>query len=302
MKRIFFLVICFFTLFSCKIEIQKDNPEFEHKVVVNSFLVVGDTLEVNVSLAEKLDTVPLTFVDNATVDLYVNGEFAEQLIYTSDGTYRSNSVIQSLNEYTCKVNVPGYNEVSCSQLIPQIPSIINIEHINIAGKDEEGTSYPAMKITFANDPVIEKFYDVEIRTIRRFRDELNIGIVDIHTIVDPVILNEGTEIALFSNELIEDSSYTLMLNYTTHGASSSGGAWRTDIYPFVVELRQVTEDYYRHKKQLYLYDEGLYADGIITSMTSTALFSNVDNGYGIFAGYAATVSDTIYPNLDGYYD
>ena len=25
------------------------------------------------------------------------------------------------------------------------------------------------------------------------------------------------------------------------------------------------------------------------------LYSNVENGYGIFAGYAATLSDTLYP-------
>jgi hypothetical protein len=146
------------------------------------------------------------------------------------------------------------------------------------------------------------FYEVEIRTIQSSRDEMRVEIGHVHTIVDPVILNEGMPLALFNNELITDTLYTLVLNYTTWEASSSnGGPWRTVLYPFVVELRQVTEDYYRFKKQLYLYEEGRYADGIITSMTNANLYSNIENGYGIFAGYSSFVSDTITPNTDGYY-
>jgi len=109
--------------------------------------------------------------------------------------------------------------------------------------------------------------------------------------------------ALFSNEIINDSLYTLTLNYTTGSAGSrNGGPMRTQIYPFVVELRNLTYEYYRFKKQLYLYEKGRWADGITSSMTNANVYSNIENGYGVFVGYSSVVSDTITPNTDGYYD
>jgi hypothetical protein len=286
---------------SCKKEVIQDIIEFNPIPAINAFLVEGDTLKVNVSLAERLDSTQLSFVNNAVVDLYVNDQFLEELKYVSDGVYKSKTIIEPLLKYTCKVQVPGYKIVECSQIVPSVPVIKKIDHINVAGKDEEGTSYPAIKLSFENNPDEITFYEIEIRNIRRFHDEVDITKARIHTIVDPIILNEGLPIALFSTELIADSNYTLTLNYTTDAASSSGGAYRTVLYPFVIELRRVTEDYYRFKKQLYLYEKGRYANGITSSMTNTNIYSNISNGYGIFAAYSSIVSDTITPNTDGYY-
>jgi len=302
MRSLFLLLAILSLLASCRTLVQDEFPDFEQKPSLNALFSAGDTLKVHVSLASKLDSTRLTVVENAAVDLYVDQVFKEQFTYTQNGIYASTVIAEPQKEYSCKVNVPGFEAIECSQVLPSKPNIISIEHINIAGKDEEGTSYPAIKLTFENSFEREAFYEIEIRNIRRFGDEVYIGIPDIHFIVDPVILNEGMPIALFSNDLITDSLYTMLLNYTTHSASSrDNGPWRTEIYPFVVELRQVTEDYYRFKKQLHLYEQGRFADGIITSITNTNLYSNIENGYGIFAGYSSFVSDTITPNTDGYY-
>jgi hypothetical protein len=284
---------------SCREIIPETFPEFTPVPTINAYLIEGDTLKVNVSLAEKVDTQRLGFVEDANVDLYVNDEFAESLVYVDKGIYQSGCIVQSLNKYTCKVTIPGFDTIICEQVIPALPIIKGIEHINTAGKDEEGTSYPALKVTFKNNMVNVVYYEVEIILLRGYSNR----IATIHTIVDPVILNEGLPISLFSNELIKDSVYTLYLNYSTGNASSFNNApLRTTLYPFVVELRQVSEDYYRFKKQLYLYENGLWSDGIINSMTNTNIYSNIENGYGIFAGYSTAISDTITPNLDGYYD
>jgi hypothetical protein len=301
-KRANLLIFSLLLLFnSCRKEVIQDFYEFNPLPTINAFLVNGDTLQVNVSLAEKLDSIQLGFVNNAVVDLYVNDQFSEELEYVSNGVYKSTTIIEPLLKYTCKVHVPGYEIVECSQIVPSVPVIQKIDHINVAGKDEEGTSYPAIKISFENKIDEKAFYEIEIRIIRIFPDEVDTKIARTHTIIDPVILNEGLPIALFSNELIADSNYTLTLNYTTDAARSNGGAFRTVLYPFVIELRHVTEDYYRFKKQLYLYEEGRYADGILNSMTNTNIYTNISNGYGIFAAYSSTVSDTIIPNTDGYY-
>lgn len=302
MKIIFLSIFLIFCLFSCRQVIQNEFAEFEPVPVINAILIAGEPVKVHVSMAEKLDTNQLGFVDNATVDLYVNGVFTESLVYADSGVYLSSAIVEVQKEYTSKVEIPGYEIVECSQFIPNKPVLKKIEHINIAGKDEEGTTFPALKILFNNEVQTNTFYEVDIRIIQRWKDTFLIRPAELEAIIDPVILNEGLPIPLFSNGLINDSIYTLNINYTTGGAKSINGTWYTVLRPLVVELRQVSEEYYRYKKQLYLYEEGLLADGLITSMTNANLYSNVTNGYGAFVAYSYTVSDTITPNTDGYYD
>lgn len=299
------LYLCFMVimLVACREEVIQDFPDFKPVPNINAILVCGEPMLVNVSLADKLDTASLNIVNNAIVSLYANGNFVEELSYISSGFYKSSVLIEPITEYTCKVKMVDHEEISIIQILPTFPKILNIEHTNIAGKNEEGTSYPSITIDFENLQSISLYYEVEIRFFRSSGDETETGIAKFHSYEDPVILNEGLPIPLFCNEIIEDKQYQLHLNYTTNGSMSfNNGPMRAILHPFVVELRQVTEDYYRYKKQLYLYKEGRYADGIITSMTNANLYSNVNNGYGIFAGYSSIVSDTITPNLDGYYD
>lgn len=271
--------------------------------MVNALLIEGDTLSVNISMAEKLDTNRLGFVDNARVELFVNDTFVEELQYTENGEYKSTTFIEANQKYTCKVFVPGFDTIICEQLTPDIPRILDIKHINIAGKDEEGVSFPAIELTFENNFKNKDYYEIEINYIQIFRDTSYSRVSSLKTIVDPVLLNEGLPLALFNNVLISDSVYTMNINYSNNVSYSIGGSHRrAGLYPIVVELRKVTEDYYRFKKQLYLYESGLWADGVLTSMTNNNIYSNIENAYGIFIAYSATVSDTITPNLDGYYD
>jgi len=292
-------VITIGLLVSCKTLITDDERPFGPVPVVNAILAEGDTLKVLVSLAEKIDTIKLGFVDNAQVDLYVNDEWKETLNYTSSGNYCSSTIIKSLVKYTCKVNIPGFELIECSQTIPPKPVIKKIEHINISGIDEDGIMYPAVNITFENTLQSKVYYEVLLHYYYIFKES-----AFFHRYDDPVILNEGLPLPLFSNEIINDSIYTIHLNYFTGDLkySYTNGLFYTELTPFWIELRQVTEDYYRFKKQLYLFDQGLQADGIVNSMTNNNVYSNVKNALGIFAGYSSVFSDTITPNTDGYYD
>lgn len=283
---------------SCREIIPETFADFNPLPVINAILIDGHNLSVNVSMSDTLDNSRLEYLDNAKIELFVNDVYAEDLIYSNNGEYKSKTVIKSANKYSCKVVVPGYDTIFCEQVIPPKPAIHDIVQINVAGKDQEGISYPAIELSFANKASIKSYYHVVIF----FDDHGKRSEANLKSITDPVLLNEGIPYAIFSNDLIKDSVYKMHINYWTnvYTTSSEYGS-RTELYPFYVELRQVSEDYYRYIKQLYLYKDGFYADGILTSMTNNNLFSNIQNGYGIFAAYSAVASDTITPNLDDYY-
>lgn len=281
----FFILIA---LISCRELVQEDFPEFLAVPTVNSILIADSTFKVHVSLADKIDTNQLPVNDNATVILYVDGQFREALTYFENGVYSSITIIEPQKTYDCEVNIPGYQTVYCNDIIPDPVTISDIVHIKKAGMDREGLTYPAIQFTFTNNPEEELYFEAVIRLIKYGYEQT----AELLFITDPVLLNEGLPVALFSNELISGESYTMTINYTT-GSGSSGG---TNLYPLILEFRTVSRNYYQYVKQLVFYEQGRYPDQIGSPLTVASLFSNINEGYGIFAGFSFMQSDTIYPN------
>lgn len=292
----FILLIALLPVFSsCREFVTDEFHDFTPVPTVNSILIAGEPVTVHVSLAGKLDTAMLTLVDNAIVSLYVDGEFEEILIPAGDGFYVSSVNGEPSRKYSCNVSVPGYPEITCEDMIPALPVISGIEHIDEAGKDEEGHSYPAIRITFQNDPLKRDYFEIALTILLGKHNTP----AYLEELTDPVLLNEGLPMLLFSNERIYETSYTMLINYTTGRSSSiNNEPWRTNLYPLVVELRSVSYDYYRFVKQKYLYELGRYPELIFGSIKAFPLYSNVMGGYGIFAGYSVVKSDTIYPGND----
>jgi hypothetical protein len=286
------LVVSITVFFSCRKLVQSDFADFKQVPTVNSFLKADSLLKVHISLASKLDTNELTGLENAQVKLYVNDTFKELLISTGNGVFTSTTFVEPLRKYECKVDIPGYETVSCINSIPKPSHLRDIIHVSVAGKDQEGMTYPAVKFTFSNNPAEKLYYEARIRLIKYGSEQ----IPDMYNIVDPVLLNEGLPLSVFSNELITDTAYTMTINYTTGSAgSSNGGPITTTLYPFILEVRSVSYDYYQFARQKYLYDSGRFPEFGLSSNQAFQLYTNVQNGYGIFAGYSSVISDTITP-------
>ena len=277
---------------SCRKLVQSDFPVFKQVPTVNSFLKAESLLKVHISLASKLDTNELKGLDNVQVQLFVDDVFKEFLTLTGNGFFTSKTLVEPLIKYECRVDIPGYETVSCSNTIPKPSHLRDIIHISVAGKDQEGMTYPAVKFTFSNTKNEKSYYEARIRLIEFGSEQ----IADIYNIVDPVLLNEGLPLSVFSNELITDTAYTMTINYFTGSASSSNGEpMTTTLYPFILEVRSISYDYYQFARQKYLYDTGRFPEFGLSSNQAFQLYSNVKNGYGIFAGYSAVISDTITP-------
>ena len=284
--------IILLTLCSCRELVTDEFPEFSPIPAVNSVFIAGKPLKVHVSLAEKLDTSELTMVNNADIALSIDGIFAETLVPDGDGIYLSSSVVEPQRVYKLEINVPGFSTITCTGTLPWPSPILNIIHNNNAGKDEEGTIYPSVTVSFKTNPSETQYFEILIRTLHNDFEM----IATQKKITDPVLLNEGLPLTIFSNEIIRDSVYTMTINYFTGGAEKIGDeSWHTTLYPLIIELRSCSHDYYRFVKQKYLYEKGRFPEFLAASTNAFPLFSNVPGGYGIFAGYSVVVSDTLFP-------
>lgn len=285
-------LIILIILCSCRELVTDDFPEFTAVPAVNSILIAGKPLKVHVSLAEKLDTNELAVVNDANILLSIDGNYAETLIPDGNGIYLSSSLIEPMKSYEMEVNVPGYETISCNEILPSPSPILKIIHNNNAGKDEEGIIYPSVSVSFKTNSSVIQNFEIVIRTLQNGYESTATQ----KKITDPVLLNEGLPLTIFNNEIIRDSAYTMTINYFTGGSEKIGDEpWHTTLVPLIIELRSCSADYYRFVKQKYLYEKGRYPEFLAASTNASPLFSNIQGGYGIFAGYSVVVSDTLFP-------
>jgi hypothetical protein len=274
-----------------------DSPPFDSKPVMNSILFPGKPVKVHVSLAVPYGANESIIIEDAEVNLYVDGVFVETLEYQGKGYYQSQLVAEIEKEYVCQVHVDSYPVARGSTIIPKPVKILGVEHINIAGIDDEALTYPAVKITFENSPGIFTCHEVIVNLLRTYSDESIWNRAWILDNIDPVLLNEGLPTTVFSNEIIKDDSYTMTVNYSTGSHHrTDGGPMITRLYPLKVEFRTLSYSYYRYTRQLFLYEynneEPFFSGTVLTPFT---LYSNIENGYGIFTSYSSVTSSTIYP-------
>lgn len=290
MKKISIVILATIALLSCKTLITDDFPDFESLPTVNSIFGEGEVISIHLSLTGGLDSLPLSTIDDATVNLYINGEFNEKLKFTENGIYKSKSIVKHSTEYKCEIIIQGYDTIECVQTLPAPRQIIGVELGKDTGMDDDGVSYRSIKIIFKSDPsVLQYFYIGAASTDEKDpivddRLKTSFEFSTMKVITDPVFLNEGLPIPLFSNQIINDSIYSLTYYV--------GRTDEIEDYSFVVELQSISYDYYCYCKQYYLYSESKYSD-ITGSKAYLPLYSNITNGYGIFAGFSVSVSDTI---------
>ncbi len=286
------LLLFMFVLSGCREKVYDSFPTFEKVPVLNGFITCDSIVAVHISMATKLEKGFINGAEDAMVHFYEDSGSQIILKNEKEGWYRAQSRLESGHTYHCKVQIPGFTTINASAQIPAKPVLLNLEHIAIAGKDSEGTIYPAIDFTFENIPYEITYYEAVIRLIGRENS------AELISISDPVLLEEGLQIALFSNLSILENTYTMRLNYTTGSASSTGiaGEWRTNLYPFVFELRKVSKDYYLHRRSLSIYETGRYPNFTLSGIPIFNVYSNIENGYGIFASYSSILSDTIYPS------
>jgi hypothetical protein len=304
--------ICAFT--SCRKLITDQFPDKEPKPVVNSIIRAGETIFMHVSLSGKIDTMQLSGAENATVQLYVDGVWVDNLVHTKNGFYESNILGEQQKRYTFHVTIPNFSTIICETFLPNSEFIRSIQHINDAGRDSDGISCPALKITFTTNPEVRQYFQLNIATLWEsyLRDSTGwfirdsngnyisyyaTGSIELLNLSDPVILGEGLPIPVFSNRMISDTTYTMYLEYTTNSAGRDyeDGPMIMGLYPLLIELKSIDSSYYHYLRSLYLYERGLYSSWIGEIYPPHQLYSNINGGYGLVGSFSKHVADTIFP-------
>ena len=312
MKNTFiFLFFTVIVLSGCRKQVSNyDYPDFDPVPTLNAILREGHHVNVQVSLAQCLDSVhPAPCID-AEVLLYVDGQFAERLQHEGDGLYVGETTTEALHKYACKVVVPGFDTLFAQTEMPEKPVVTGVEIMENATVDDEGRPCPAFLVTFRTDPnrnlyyysniyasFINYYFDAETHAHQGYSTEEGTMSASINT-DDPVLLNEGSDQLLFSNTIITDTTYTMKVNawFSSHGwAGPHTGGVIERLGEVVVRMHGISESAYHYMKSQDAFEEpDAYTNLFLGVVTPLDLYSNVENGRGVFAAIAPMTCDTIF--------
>jgi len=286
-----------FLLSSCAKLISDEFPDFDSLPAMNCILIGGQNARVHLSLTEKIDTTYLTLLDNASIEITDQEGNSEVLTHGIQGLYPTTMQVIPGAGYTITAQVDGYETLNASDIVPAIVPVEILSHTNRAVLTEDAYYRQGLDFRFHDNPDTKDFYEVLIWEREEYRDEFRTRYP--YNENEAIILNEGMEpfytpTVVFSDELMLDSTVEMTLHFGNAGSSTR--CWGPDScynytreHTIMVELRHVSEAYYRFIKDFYLYEKNRYAFFVEGTATAMNIYSNVANGFGIVAAYSRSI-------------
>jgi hypothetical protein len=271
-----------YTLLSCEKEIPLDAEQKEPRIVVNSIFGDGDTIYVHVS--ESRDVLyegDLPNITTAVAKLQdVNGNLLGDFTHQGDGIYKLTNYLPVAGQtYHLVVTNSGFNQVDAQT---QTPTVITIDAIDTLRKNDE-MNY---SIKFSDEPSITNYYAVAIEQISIGDDGFGgyYYYSDYFFETSEIFTQNGSadvdgtkygSVFLFSDATFNGGQCTF-------DASTYIPVESTDSTIVVVSLLSLSEDYFKYKLTLEKYQETA-GDPFAQPVQ---VYSNVENGFGIFGGYS----------------
>ena len=288
---------------SCTKKLDYDFIEQPQKLVVNSILTPDSLLKVHVSITRNILKADTVIIDNALVLLYQNNVFYDTLLDKGKGLYMATNNLYPCIRCVYKVIVkaPGFPDAEAEDKIPDLNISYDVHVTYPYGYDQNNEPISLFDLTF-KDPAGEKNYYELMIYKKEFGNNNKYSYLtwsDIKT--DDKILKDEGDMDYYQNAggiLISDNLFngnSISIKFKIYGVNFDTSGNSTLPVKYVV-LRSVSEPYYKYKKYLlrHLYnqnnsnsiDDPLH---LLFSSEPTNMYTNINNGYGIFAGYSGVM-------------
>ncbi|MBW6479488.1 MAG: DUF4249 domain-containing protein [Bacteroidales bacterium] len=316
-QSIFFCAFLAFFLSSCgkELEIEIEIPANNPKLVVNSTLVPyslpgGKYLGIELGSSTSIfDTVTHNSIIDASVLLFKNNDFKDTLQYNPDnglysfgyGPFEGPSIG---DKYTIEVFAEGYEQVWAETKIPEKVEIIEANIIPVAFINDHGGVWSEVVLTFDDPGNINNYYEIVVVS------DISDYLYDPKKF-SPLFSHESfiTGESYYPSPLRFDLKEPKHLLFNDNSFNGEDVTLSFYYYPpqfmtakrFVshhivsVQLRNITEEYYLFKTSFLqsLYNQ---KEDILYGMGEPLnVFSNIENGYGIFAGFNESIVQILIP-------
>jgi len=306
--------------FSCEQSIEVELPPVDEKIAVKGLFSTDKVFSVEISHSKHIfDTTGTFHLDNVVVDLYENNTFIETLENTGS-IYRglkfvslSGFVCNEENTYTINVSADGFETVFAETTVPEPVQILMVDTSTVIaelpdwyfghlGPSNQIRPLLECRIRFKDLPGISNYYTLQVETqdLRQKVDSLGniswgfsgtgqLPYISYDQIVEYLINNEDAiimfeeiynyEQVCFSDKLINGEEYELVI--LLDKKLLKGKTY--------FKLYSLSMEYYLFIKSLNMRPKPHYDP----FAEPVQVYSNIQNGVGIFAGASVSVDSSI---------
>lgn len=262
---------------SCSTDVDYNPPAISHSLVAYSILKADSSLSVIVTRTQDINDMEIACVSNATVKIYdESGILLDSALYAGNGKYLSRYKVVANRKVTVRVEAPGFNAVQASDYAP---SGVEIKEAYFREKYEYDAindyMYGLVTVTFQDNPAERNYYEMVIA--------INQGDGTFGRVTPFIVSNEFVNVnsreqnnpqsILFNDALFNGKEVVLRIKA------------QTSMSPYVI-FRNTSETYYRYQNSLYshLFTKPEKNDRFFTA-EPVSIYTNIENGFGIVAGY-----------------
>lgn len=298
------IILSFFLLVStCEKEVQLNINEVDSKLAVLCNFSPDEPFILELSKSKSINSTKLgtNIVNNADVQICVDNVVIETILPLNtspdaNSKFQSTQALPKTKQvYTLKIDAEGLAPITATSSIPEA---IEISHSTIGAivpfetDDDETEGYHVRLGVQFEDPAHEtNYYQIsffqEILTSEPAAQENNIETSsnDGYSFIDDDIINNFNLIdggILFKDLTFNGTTKEFVFQPKFFYKPGTPSSTATPIN-IIIELRSVSEEYYKYYTSIYRQSS---QDNNTPFSNPTVIYSNVKNGYGVFAGYS----------------
>ena len=290
-----FLILSALTLSNCTKEIEFDEQDIAPRIVVNSLFTNDSIWSAHISRSVGvLETTSYTTIDNASVNIFDdNANLVTTLTHQGDGLYTSPTGVspQPNQSYTIEASASGYESVNATNSIPSAVPIYQLDTVTSTNSD--GETILEATITFQDPPNISNYYMLEVYVTGTWINEWEQDTIEIREPLQISCDDINVEtVNRFNFGDFENTYLYLMLkdqnfdgeNYSlTFSVINYAELKDLDLFG-EIRLVNTSEEYFNYLKSFNMYQQTINNP----FATPVQVYSNINNGMGIFAGGTLT--------------
>lgn len=281
--KLFVLLLITASFISCVKEVEFSFPEHSPKAVMNSLITADSLITLYWGESAASNEVYLQTIGEYKIDLYENGVKIPIDKTPIEHGFVLNYEVKAGCEYMVEATREGADTVFATTSVPLTAPVFEIErYIPQVAVDSDGEKMSVFVMNLHDNPEEHNFYEIHCGYYDSDYDLFSCG-VSSNDIAAGVNLKN-----LSPNLLFDDQTFNgeiKVINCEVYdGSDFEGGMY--------VKVRSVSPEYYKYKQSLYRHQNGASADEWRGNGNPYQLYSNIEGGYGVFAGYREK-ADTI---------
>lgn len=297
--NLFYLMLLFFAMSSCEKEAKLDQPAVAQKLAVLCNFSPNEPFSIELSKSQSIfsGTIEDNLVNEAHVSICLNNETIEEIVAASsdsDNKYESKIAFPEAKKiYTLKVEVDGVEMITATS---EIPDPVEITHAAVGetsllpnlSANPFNQSYNVRLSLQFDDPIDQTdYYQVN------FYQEILSNVPGANPDSSKT-LKAATGFSFINESLVQNLNPTdggLLFKDTNFDGLTNEFLFQPkfeydrNLYQvpstIIIELRSISKEYYNYYTSVYRQS----SQGSVPFSDPTVIFSNIENGYGVFAGY-----------------